>query len=208
MKKLPAFLSSACAAALLLAAVATTRAEAPTVGSAAPDFALTDSSGKTHKLSEYKGKYVVLEWTNPGCPFVRKHYDAGNMQKLQAEYVKKGVVWLAVDSSAPGKEGYLEGESAKKAKDGDYAAASALLLDPDGKTGHLYGATNTPHMYIVDPEGKLVYSGAIDSVASADKSDIAKATNYVRAALDEALTGKPITKTSSKAYGCSVKYKG
>ncbi len=206
MKKLHPYLSTACAAVLFLANAAAARAEAPAVGSAAPDFSLTDSGGKVHKLSEHKGKYVVLEWTNPGCPFVRKHYDSGNMQKLQAEYVKKGVVWLDVDSSAPGKEGYLEGDSAKKAKDGDYAAASALLADPDGKVGHLYGATNTPHLYIVDPEGKLIYSGAIDSIASADKGDIAKATNYVRAALDEALAGKPVTKASSKAYGCSVKY--
>ncbi len=157
MKKLHTLLSSACAAALFLAATAVARAEAPAVGSAAPDFTLTDSAGQTHKLSEHKGKFVVLEWTNPGCPFVRKHYDTGNIPKLQAEYVKKGVVWLAVDSSAPGKEGYLAGSDAAKAKDGDYAAASALLLDPDGKVGHLYGATNTPHLYIVDPEGKLVY---------------------------------------------------
>ena len=204
MKKLHAFL----AAFALLASAVAVRAEAPAVGSAAPNFTLPDSNGTDHKLSQHKGKYVVLEWTNPGCPFVRKHYDSGNMQKLQAEFVKKGVVWLAVDSSAPGKEGALDGDSAKDAKKGDYAAASALLLDHDGKVGHLYGATNTPHMYIVDPEGKLIYSGAIDSVASADKNDIAKANNYVRAALDEALGGKPVTKASSKAYGCSVKYKG
>lgn len=191
---------------MLLAATAAVRAEAPAVGSPAPDFSLTDSAGKTHRLGEHKGKYVVLEWTNPGCPFVRKHYDSGNIPKLQAEYVKKGVVWLAVDSSASGKEGYLAGDDATKAKDGDYAAASALLLDADGKVGHLYGATNTPHLYIVDPEGKLIYSGAIDSIASADKGDIAKATNYVRAALDEAMANKPVTKASSKAYGCSVKY--
>ena len=204
MKKLHAFL----AAFALLTSATTYVAAAPAVGSGAPDFSLSDSNGKTDELSKYKGKYVVLEWTNPGCPFVRKHYDSGNMQKLQAEFVKKGVVWLAVDSSAPGNEGALEGDSAKDAKKGDYAACSALLLDPDGKVGHLYGATNTPHMYIVDPEGKLIYSGAIDSIASADKNDIAKATNYVRAALDEALGGKPVTKASSKAYGCSVKYKG
>lgn len=202
MKKLPALLSIA----LLLATTAISHAEVAAVGSAAPDFKLTDSAGKTDTLSEYKGKYVVLEWTNPGCPFVRKHYDTGNIPKLQAEFVKKGVVWLAVDSSAPGKEGYLAGGDAAKAKDGDYAAASALLIDPDGKVGHLYGATNTPHLYIVDPDGKLIYSGAIDSIASADKGDIAKATNYVRVALDEAMAGKPVTKANSKAYGCSVKY--
>ncbi len=203
MKKLHLFLT----AFALLAATAHVHA-APSVGSAAPDFSLPDSAGKTDELSKHKGKYVVLEWTNPGCPFVRKHYDSGNMQKLQAEFVKKGVVWLAVDSSAPGNEGALDGDGAKDAKKGDYAACTALLLDPDGKVGHLYGATNTPHMYIVDPEGKLIYSGAIDSIASADKNDITKATNYVRAALDEAMEGKPVTKATSKAYGCSVKYKG
>ena len=202
MKKLHAFL----AAFTLLATAVAVRAEAPSVGSAAPALSLPDSNGTDHKLSQYKGKYVVLEWTNPGCPFVRKHYDTNNMQKLQAEYVKKGVVWLAVDSSAPGKEGALDGDSAKDAKNGDYAACSALLLDHDGKAGHLYGATNTPHMYIVDPEGRLIYTGAIDSVASADKKDIEKATNYVRVALDEAMGGKPVSKATSKAYGCSVKY--
>ena len=151
MKKLHAFLTTACAAALFLSATTAVRAAAPAVGSAAPDFSLTDTAGQTHNLAEHKGKYVVLEWTNPGCPFVRKHYDTGNIPKLQAEYVKKGVVWLVVDSSAPGKEGYLAGADAIKAKDGDYAAATALLPDPDGKVGHLYGATNTPHLYVIDP---------------------------------------------------------
>ena len=194
-------------AACLLAATTTLRAEAPAVGAAAPNFSLPDSAGKTDTLSEYKGKYVVLEWTNPECPFVRKHYESDNMQKLQTEYVKKGVVWLTIDSSAPGEQGYLDGNSAKKAKDDKYAADSALLLDPDGKVGHLYEARNTPQMFIIDPEGKLIYSGAIDSIASADKADLAKATNYVRAALDEALAGKAVTHTQSKPYGCSVKYK-
>ena len=203
MKKLHALLT----AFAMLAATASVHA-APSVGSAAPDFSLPDSGGKTDELSKYKGKYVVVEWTNPECPFVRKHYESDNMQKLQAEFTKKGVVWLAVDSSAPGQQGYLEGNDAKEAKESKYAACTALLLDPDGKVGHLYGATNTPHMYIVDPEGKLIYSGAIDSIASADKADIPKATNYVRAALDEAMNGKPVTKANSKAYGCSVKYKG
>ena len=194
-------------AACLLAATTTLRAEAPSVGAPAPDFSLPDSAGKTDKLSEYKGKFVVLEWTNPECPFVRKHYESGNMQKLQTEYVNKGVVWLTIDSSAPGEQGYLDGSDAKKAKSDKYAADSALLLDPDGKVGHLYEARNTPQMFIIDPEGKLIYSGAIDSIASADKADLAKATNYVRAALDEALAGKAVTHTQSKPYGCSVKYK-
>ena len=135
MKKLLVLLASTCAAVWLLANVSTTLAEAPSVGTAAPDFSLPDSAGKTEKLSEYKGKYVVLEWTNPECPFVRKHYESENMQKLQAEYVKKGVVWLSIDSSAPGEQGYLNADDAKKAKENKYAADSALLLDPDGAAG-------------------------------------------------------------------------
>ena len=129
------------------------------------------------------------------------------MQKLQAEYVRKGVVWLSIDSSAPGEEGYLDVADARKAKADKYAADTALLLDPDGKIGHLYEARNTPQMFVIDPEGKLIYSGAIDSIASADKADLAKATNYVGEALDEALAGKPVSHAKSKPYGCSVKYK-
>ena len=204
MKKLP--LLTSVAAALLFAA-GPASADRPAVGSAAPEFSLTDSAGKTVSLSEFKGKYVVLEWTNPGCPFVQKHYGSGNMQKLQAEYTKKGVVWLSVDSSAPGQQGAFTPSEARAAKDDLYKDASALLLDPDGKVGHLYGATNTPDMYIVDPEGKLIYEGAIDSVPSADQADIGKATNYVRTSLDEALAGKPVDKAQTKPYGCSVKYK-
>ena len=205
MKHLPIALSSACAALVLSATAAF--ASTPAVGSAAPDFTLPDASGSSVSLDQYKGKYVVLEWTNPGCPFVRKHYDSGNMQKLQADYTKKGVVWLSVDSSAPGTQGYLQGEEAKKAKEGDYKSASALLLDGEGKVGHLYGATNTPDMIIINPEGKVVYTGAIDSIASPDKGDISKATNYVAVSLDDAMAGKPITKAVSKPYGCGVKYK-
>ena len=205
MKKLAFLLAPACATVLL--AVPAAFAGAPPVGTAAPDFSLTDASGKTHSLDEYKGKYVVLEWTNPGCPFVRKHYDSGNMPKLQEEYTKKGVVWLSIDSSAQGEQGYLAGDDAKKAAEGEYKAASALLLDHEGKVGHLYGATNTPDMFIINPEGKVVYEGAIDSIASADKEDIAKATNYVATGLDQALADKPLSKAMSKPYGCSVKYK-
>lgn len=202
--KTSSLLLSACAA---LSFAASSAFAAPAVGSAAPGFSLPDATGKSVSLDAYKGKYVVLEWTNPGCPFVRKHYDSGNMQKLQAEYTKKGVVWLSIDSSAPGQQGYLAGDDAKKAKEGEYKAASALLLDPDGKVGHLYGATNTPDMVIVDPEGKVVYTGAIDSIASPKTDDIAKATNYVQTGLDEALAGKPLSKSMSKPYGCGVKYK-
>ncbi len=205
MKKLALSLASACAAALLTSPAA--HAAPPPVGSAAPEFSLPDASGKTHSLDEYKGKYVVLEWTNPGCPFVKKHYDSGNMPKLQEEYTKKGVVWLSIDSSAEGEQGYLVGDDAKKAAGSEYKNNTALLLDPDGKVGHLYGATNTPDMFIVSPDGKVVYEGAIDSIASADKDDVAKATNYVATGLDEAIAGKPLAKPVSKPYGCSVKYK-
>ena len=204
MKKLTLLFSLG--ASLLLAANGAF-ASAPPVESAAPDFSLTGADGKPHSLADYKGKYVVLEWTNPGCPFVRKHYDSGNMPKLQAEYTKKGVVWLAIDSSAAGEQGAFTPDSAKKATEGDYKSVSELLIDEDGKVGHLYGATNTPDMFIINPEGKIVYEGAIDSIASADKTDISKATNYVQTGLDEALAGKPVSKTMSKPYGCSVKYK-
>ena len=139
---------------------------------------------------------------------MRKHYDSGNMPKLQAEYTKKGVAWLTIDSSAEGQQGFFTPDAAKQAKEsGEYKSTSALLLDADGKVGHLYGATNTPDMFIINPEGKIVYEGAIDSIASADKEDIAKATNYVQTGLDEALAGKPVSKAMSKPYGCSVKYK-
>ena len=204
MKKLRLF--SSAAAAFLLAA-GSALADRPAVGATAPAFSLTDSAGKTVSLADYKGKFVVLEWTNPGCPFVQKHYGSGNMQKLQAEFTKKGVAWLTVDSSATGQQGAFTADEAKAAKNGLYKDASALLLDPDGTVGHLYGATNTPDMYIINPEGKLIYEGAIDSIASADKADIEKATNYVQTSLDEALAGKPVDKAQTKPYGCSVKYK-
>ena len=182
-------------------------ADSPPVGSTAPDISATDSKGKTQTLSQYKGKYVVLEWFNPECPFVKKHYGSGNMQKLQEEFTGKGVVWLTIDSSAPGLEGNLTAEQAN-AKIAEWKAHStALLLDPDGKAGRTYGAKNTPHMFVIDPEGKIVYEGAIDSKPTPNPSDIASSTNYVKAALDESLAGKTVTTPSSRPYGCSVKYK-
>ena len=195
----------AVAATLLVAAPFTGQA-APTIGSAAPDFKLTDTDGKTHSLAEHKGKYVVLEWTNPQCPFVQKHYGSGNMQKLQTEYTKKGVVWLSIDSSAQGKEGYLTADQGKAWLKEAGAAPTALLLDADGTVGKLYGAKATPNMYIIDPEGKLVYAGAIDSIPSPNKADIDKATNYVQTGLDQAMAGKALTTSSTKPYGCGVKY--
>ncbi len=182
-------------------------ADAPAVGSAAPDFSLPDANGKTHSLSEYKGKYVVLEWFNPECPFVKKHYGGGNMQKLQDEYTGKGVVWLTINSNAPGTEGNITPEQAQKITASWKTHQTALLLDPEGKAGRAYGAKNTPHMVIINPEGKIAYEGAIDSKATPNPADIPSSTNYVKAALDESLAGKPVTTPQTKPYGCSVKYK-
>lgn len=181
--------------------------ESPPVGGAAPDFSLTDSKGKTQSLSQYKGKYVVLEWFNPECPFVKKHYGGGNMQKLQEEFTGKGVVWLSIDSSAPGVEGNLTAEQAEKVATGWKTHQTALLLDPDGKAGRAYGAKNTPHMFVINPEGKVIYEGAIDNKPTPNPSDIASSTNYVKVALEESLSGKPVSNANTKPYGCSVKYK-
>lgn len=181
-------------------------ADAPKVGAAAPGFSLPDLHGKTHSLDDFKGKYVVLEWFNPGCPFVKKHYETDNMQSLQKEFGGKGVVWLTIDSSAEGKEGYLSPADANKQMAEWKMKPTALLLDPVGKVGHEYAATNTPHMYIIDPGGKLIYSGAIDSKPTANPKDVKDATNYVRGALEEAMSGKPISNPTSRAYGCSIKY--
>src|SRR3954449_4310472 len=194
----------------LLSSIAATTlfaTESPKVGSAAPDFSLPDAQGKTHSLAEAKGKYVVLEWFNPECPFVKKHYGSGNMQKLQEEFTSKGVVWLSVDSSAPGKEGHLTAEQAN-AKMSDWKTKqTALVLDPDGKAGQSYGAKNTPHMFVINPEGKIVYEGAIDSKPSPNPADIANSTNYVKVALEESMGGKTVSTANTKPYGCSVKYR-
>jgi peroxiredoxin len=181
-------------------------AEAPKVGAPAPGFSLPDSRGQTESLGKYKGKYVVLEWFNPGCPFVQKHYHSENMQALQKEFTGKGVVWLTIDSSAPGKEGNLSPEEANKQMTDWKMKSTAFLLDSEGKVGHEYAATNTPHMFVIDPDGKLIYSGAIDSKPTADPDDIKSANNYVKAALDAAMTGKPVPTPTSRAYGCSIKY--
>jgi peroxiredoxin len=182
-------------------------ADVPPVGSAAPEFSLPDANGKTHSLSEYKGKYVVLEWFNPECPFVKKHYGSDNMQKLQREYTGKGVVWLTIDSNAPGTEGNLTADQAQKVMNSWKTKMTALLLDPESNVAKLYGAKNTPDMVVINPEGKIVYEGAIDSKASPNPADIPSSTNYVKAALDESLAGKPVSNAQTKPYGCSVKYK-
>jgi peroxiredoxin len=176
------------------------------VGKAAPDFTLTDTAGKTHSLSAFKGKVVVLEWTNPDCPFVKKHYDAGNMQNLQKTWTGKDVVWLAVNSSAPGKQGNFPAEKWTSLMKEKNAAPTAVLLDADGKAGKLYGAKTTPHMFVIDQAGLLVYDGAIDDKPSPDPASLKDAKNYISAALESTLAGKPVETPSTKPYGCSVKY--
>jgi peroxiredoxin len=174
---------------------------AVSVGQSAPDFKVKDTSGKEQSLSAYKGKFVVLEWVNPDCPFVKKHYDSANMQATQKAAEAKGAVWLSVSTGAGGKASELDAWVKEKG-----AAPTATLLDPDGKVGKAFGARTTPHMYVINPEGKLVYAGAIDNKPTANKADVQGATNYVTAALSEAMAGKPVSKATSEPYGCSVKY--
>jgi len=176
------------------------------VGQTAPNFTLQGGDGKEHSLDQYKGKYIVLEWTNPGCPFVHKFYDSGAMQNLQKEETAKGVVWLRINSGAPGKEGSQTAADVTDYEKTNHVAATATLLDPTGKVGHMYGARNTPQMFVIDPKGELIYAGGIDNKPSPDAADIPGATNYVKAALDESMAGKPVTTPTAKPYGCSVKY--
>ena len=195
------------ALATLLVTTAMAAAHAVTVGQAAPDFSLTDVNGKTVKLSDFKGKNVVLEWTNPGCPFVVKHYGSNNMQSLQKDATGKGVVWLAVNSTAKRHQDYLEPTKLSAKMKGEWKEASSyLLMDENGKVGQAYAAKTTPHMYVIDPAGKLVYAGGIDDKRTANPADVKTAKNFVRAALDETLAGKPVTVATAQPYGCSVKY--
>ena len=191
---------------LALIIAAGTAVAAPQVGQPAPEFTLTDSNGTSHNLSDFKGKFVVLEWLNHGCPFVQKHYDGGNMQGLQKEYTGKDVVWLSIVSSAPGKQGHMSPEETNKTKEEKGSAATAILIDEDGTVGKLYDAKVTPELYVINPEGVLVYMGAIDDKKSVDAADVAGAKNYVKQALDEAMAGQPVSEPTSEAYGCSVKY--
>lgn len=181
-------------------------AQAASVGQPAPDFTLTDTAGKAVKLSDFRGKPVVLEWNNPGCPFVRKHYN-GNLQALQKEFTGKGVIWLAINSTRDDSPDYLSPAQLARWMADKGAATSATLMDEDGKVGQAYSARVTPHMYIVNAQGALVYAGAIDSIPSAREADIAKATNYVRQGLTELLAGQPLSTPTSQPYGCSIKYK-
>jgi hypothetical protein len=177
------------------------------VGQPAPDFTLSDLDGQKHSLADYRGKTVVLEWNNPDCPFVKKHYESDNLPKLQREAAKDGVVWLVINSGAPGTEG--AGYTAAQFKDWmakHRSTPTAYLRDPDGTVGHAYNARTTPHMYVIDAKGVLVYQGGIDSIRSASKADIAKATNYVSEALSAVKAGQPVPTSTSAPYGCSVKY--
>ncbi len=182
------------------------QAWAARVGERAPDFTGTDSNGKVHKLSDYGGKFVVLEWTNRGCPYTQKHYRSGNMQRLQHEWAARGVVWLTIISSAPGKQGYVTAEEENAYLKETNASPTAVLLDPTGAIGHLYDAKTTPQMYVINPAGVLVYDGAIDDRATTDTADIAGAKNYLSQALEEAMGGKPVSVATTRPYGCSVKY--
>lgn len=189
-----------------LALASGSAAAAPQVGDPAPAFSATDSNGRTVKLADFQGRYVVLEWTNAGCPFVRKHYDSGNMQATQKEAVAQGAVWLSVISSAPGKQGHVSGEQANALSRERKATPTHVLLDEKGELGRLYDAKTTPHLFMVGKDGKLIYAGGIDDVASADPADIAGATNYVQLALSESLAGKPLSHAVTRPYGCSIKY--
>ncbi|NDZ13000.1 thioredoxin family protein [Variovorax sp. WS11] len=182
-------------------------AAAPAVGQRAPDFVAVDTAGKQHRLSDFAGKFVVLEWTNPGCPFVRKHYGSGNMPATQKAATEKGVVWLSVNSTERAAGDYLKPAALDAWMKEQAAAPTAVLMDEDGVIGRAYAARTTPHLYIIDPKGVLVYAGGIDSIASSRTEDIKTATNYVNQALGEAFGGKPISAATTKPYGCSIKYK-
>ncbi len=195
----------------LVAAVALISCTSPAwsdlaIGQKAPEFSLSGSDGKTYSSATYKGRWMVLEWFNPQCPFVKKHYVPGNMQRLQGAYTQRGVIWFSIDSSAAGKEGFITPPQAAADRQQRGAQNTATLLDPSGTIGHLYGAKSTPHLFIINPEGKLVYQGAIDDHPSANPNDIPQSKNYVAQALDEGLSGRPISQPQTKAYGCFVKY--
>jgi hypothetical protein len=203
MKILP---STVAAVALLFIAAATAAASTATVGQPAPAFSATDVNGKAVSLGDFKGKHVVLEWVNPGCPFVVKHYGSGNLPGTQKQATGQGVVWLAVNSTAPEHGDYLKPGELAAWMQSQKAAATHTLMDESGRIGRAYGARTTPHMYVIDPKGTLVYAGAIDSKPTANPADIATATNHVKVALSEALAGKPVSVAQTRPYGCSVKY--
>jgi peroxiredoxin len=194
--------------AALLFLVAPLLLSAPKVGEPAPEFSATASNGKTYRLADFRGKFVVLEWHNNGCPYTRKHYESGNMQRLQKEWTGKGVVWFTVISSAPGTQGYMTADAENTYMGRMNAAPTAALLDASGDLGHLYDAKTTPQIVIINPQGIMIYDGAIDDKATSDASDIPSSKNYVQEALTDALAGKPVAVSVTHPYGCSVKYAG
>src|SRR5205807_4727336 len=191
---------------LVIAPLLTPWARAVKVGESAPDFQAIDSNGLQQKLSQYRGKFVVLEWHNNGCPYTKKHYESGNMQRLQKQWTDKGVVWFTVISSAPGSQGYVTAAQENEYMQKMHAVPTAALLDPKGEIGHLYGAKTTPHMFVINLQGQLIYNGAIDDKSTSDPSDISGAKNYVSEALQEAKAGQPVALATTRPYGCSVKY--
>jgi peroxiredoxin len=190
----------------LLAGAAAWAADELRVGQPAPDFSTLDSQGSVRHLADYRGKVVVLEWTNADCPFTRKHYESGNMQSLQSLAQDRGVVWLSVISSAPGTQGYVDGRQADELTRTRKAVPAAVLLDPSGSVGRLYHAKTTPHMYVIDAAGELRYMGGIDSIATTDVSDIAKAEPYLKEAMLAVADGKPVAHAVTRPYGCGIKY--
>lgn len=192
--------------ALALAAGSSLAFASAAVDQSAPAFTANGADGRAVDLASLRGKTVVLEWTNHDCPYVKKHYDSGNIQGLQKEATAQGVVWLQVISSAPGQQGFVDGATAAKLNASRNAAPTGTLLDPSGQLGKSYGAQTTPHLYIITPDGKLAYKGGIDSIASAKKEDIAKADSYVRLALADLAAGRKVAQASTRPYGCSVKY--
>jgi peroxiredoxin len=192
--------------AVITACADASAAAAPVVGQPAPNFKLNDADGRVVQLSDFKGKTVVLEWNNPGCPFVKKHYSSGNMQKTQAAAKAAGAVWLSINSGGPGQQGHMNGAEAKAFVASAKAQPTAYLLDPKGVVGKGYDAKTTPHMYIIDAKGTLVYEGGIDDKPTPNPADIDGARNHVLAALSELKAGKAVSVPSSRPYGCSVKY--
>jgi peroxiredoxin len=196
------------AGAALLAGLAMPAAQAaPSVGQVAPEFSLNDTAGKPVRLADFRGRHVVLEWVNPGCPYVRKHYNSANMQGTQKDAAAQGVVWLAINSTETASADYLPPAQLARWMQDQKAAATHTLMDADGRVGKAYGARTTPHLYIVDPRGMLVYAGGIDSIPSARADDIKTAVNYVKQGVRQSLAGQPISDTTTRPYGCSIKYK-
>lgn len=200
------FVTGVCALVLGLAVPTSAAQSQATLGEAAPNFTLQDTEGDTHRLSDYEDQYVILEWLNFECPFVGKHYGSGNMQELQQTFTEKGVVWLSIVSSAEGKQGYYPPDEMKAKKQEHEGQMSAILMDPSGAVGRAYGAKVTPHMYVISPDGELLYKGGIDDKPTTDQADIAGAENYLRNALTQAMNGEEVEPKTAQPYGCTVKY--